>query len=227
MISEEYVPPSMVINDLLYRGCSLQPTLLAHAVRQLYPITRQRFIWTRYEFPFILNAMGLVGEGAEVGIFRGSYSTYCLTHWKGRLLHSIDPWRYFPGGEYTDITNSEDEAQQQLYEGVRRRLARFGDRSRIVRDASPQAAANFRDGQLDYVFIDAQHHYEAVRADLRGWFGKVRRGGILAGHDYLDGVLPEGIFGVKRAVDEFAAETGLAVHVSREKQWKSYFILKD
>ena len=41
------------------------------------------------------------------------------------------------------------------------------------------------------------------------WQGAARW--VLAGHDYLDGVLPEGIFGVKRAVDEFAAETGLAV----------------
>ena len=33
------------------------------------------------------------------------------------------------------------------------------------------------------VFIDADHRYHAVRADIRAWINKVRPGGILAGHD--------------------------------------------
>lgn len=40
------------------------------------------------------------------------------------------------------------------------------------------------DGSCDYVFIDGSHDYESVVADLKAWRPKVRRGGILAGHDY-------------------------------------------
>ena len=59
---------------------------------------------------------------------------------------------------------------------------------------------------MDFVYIDARHDYESVLEDLNAWFHKVKPGGILAGHDYADGMLPQGDFGVKSAVDEFFAE---------------------
>lgn len=50
--------------------------------------------------------------------------------------------------------------------------------------------------QMDLVFIDADHRYEAVKADIAAWAPKVRPGGVMAFHDYL-------IFeGVTRAVRE-------------------------
>jgi predicted O-methyltransferase YrrM len=39
-------------------------------------------------------------------------------------------------------------------------------------------------GCLDMVFIDADHKYEIVIADIRAWLPKVKPGGILCGHDY-------------------------------------------
>lgn len=45
------------------------------------------------------------------------------------------------------------------------------------------AASVVPEGSCALVFIDADHRYEAVRADIRAWIGKVRAGGILAGHD--------------------------------------------
>ena len=50
--------------------------------------------------------------------------------------------------------------------------------------------------QVDLVFIDADHRYEAVKADIEYWLPKVRKGGVICGHDY-------GTFdGVKRATNE-------------------------
>jgi hypothetical protein len=226
MNSEDFVPKDFIINRHLYRSSGLDPTLLASVVRIGYPITRMRFIWTRWEIPYILNAMGLVGEGVEVGVLHGDYSSYLLHTWKGRLLHSVDPWRAFEGGDYVDSHHFSDAEYESIYQTARAKLARYGPRSRIVREGSPEASARFADGQLDFVFIDAQHQYEAVLADLRAWFPKVRPGGILSGHDYLNGVLPEGVFGVKQAVDEFAAQARLRVRVSHEPKWKSFFLRK-
>jgi predicted O-methyltransferase YrrM len=50
---------------------------------------------------------------------------------------------------------------------------------------------------VDLVFIDADHSYEAVKADIAAWRRFVKPGGILAGHDH-DGGWP----GVEKAVDE-------------------------
>ena len=51
--------------------------------------------------------------------------------------------------------------------------------------------------ELDFVFIDAAHDYENVKADIEAWAPKVKPGSILAGHDYCN-AWP----GVKKAVDE-------------------------
>jgi FkbM family methyltransferase len=76
---------------------------------------------------------------------------------------------------------------------------------------------------LDFVYLDARHDYTAVLEDLEAWFDKVRPGGILAGHDYLDGTFPAGVFGVKSAVDEFLGERGIAVYsTSQDQPWVTW-----
>lgn len=54
-----------------------------------------------------------------------------------------------------------------------------------IRAPSTVAATFVRNG-LSSVFIDGDHSYEACRDDIVAWLPKVRRGGILAGHDYSD-----------------------------------------
>jgi predicted O-methyltransferase YrrM len=61
-----------------------------------------------------------------------------------------------------------------------------------------EVAKLYDDASLDFCFIDANHSYECVARDIDAWKPKVKRGGILAGHDYID--WPG--FGVMRAVSE-------------------------
>lgn len=48
---------------------------------------------------------------------------------------------------------------------------------------SLEASKKFKDESLEFVFIDASHEYEDVLNDLQAWFPKIKKGGILAGHD--------------------------------------------
>jgi predicted O-methyltransferase YrrM len=169
---------------------------------------------TRDELPYVLNRRGLVGEAVEVGVKRGSYSEYLLRRWRGRRLVSVDPWLEAEAGEYVDRANVAQDEHERFYAETRDRLRRFGGRSEIWRLTSVEAAARVADASVDFVYIDARHDYESVQEDLAVWFPKVRAGGILAGHDYADGRLVQGDFGVKQAVDEFAAARGLRVHAT-------------
>ena len=69
-----------------------------------------------------------------------------------------------------------------------------------IRKNSIEAADQFEDESLDFVFIDASHEYEDVKKDIQIWLPKIKKGGILAGHDYYIGY--DYFPGVKAAVNE-------------------------
>jgi len=170
-------------------------------IRRIYN-RRYRFTYKRTitrvpardELPALLNARGLLGRGAEIGVKLGAYSDELLSNWKGSQLVSIDPWLSQNPEDYVDRSNVSQEEFDSYYERTRERLAAHGSRSTIWRMTSVEAAAKVPDHSFDFVYIDARHDYESVLEDLEAWARKVRPGGILAGHDYVDGDLPEGEF---------------------------------
>ena len=81
---------------------------------------------------------------------------------------------------------------------------------------SVAAAAMYADGELDFVFVDADHSAAAVAADLLAWWPKIKAGGVLAGHDYDALDWP----GVVAAVNEFAAARGLRVDTQYHYCWR-------
>jgi hypothetical protein len=167
---------------------------------------------SRNELPALLNARNLVGRGAEIGVKTGKFSEHLLRGWKGAQLISIDPWLSDDPDAYVDRSNVSQDEFERYFNETKERLSAFGTRSKIWRLTSVEGAERVADGSLDFVYIDARHDYESVKEDLNAWFGKVKPGGIFAGHDYVDGMLPQGDFGVKSAVDEFFAERNLPVH---------------
>ena len=177
---------------------------------------------TRNDIPLRLNELNLTGEGAEIGVLRGEYSKLILSAWKGSKLHSIDAWRHFDEG-YLDKNNPADDIHEQSYQTTCKALAPFGDRSRILRMTSQEASALFRDGQLDFVYIDANHSYEACLQDIRLWYPKVRKGGVVAGHDYKNITMREGPMEVKKAVDEYFHGQEIMVTL---KDWPSWLVVK-
>ncbi len=189
-------------------------------------------IASRDLFPKTLTQSGLLGEGAEVGVLQGSFSEWILEYWNGTCLHSIDPWMHFSDGTYVDGHNLTNWDHNQHYQTACEKLAKFGARSKLHRKTSAEAAKDFPAGSLDFVYIDAQHHYEAVRDDIALWYPKVKVGGIIGGHDFFeDGDYPFGRFGVKKAVIEFATQIGRDILVSEEStpppfEAPSWFIVK-
>lgn len=75
--------------------------------------------------------------------------------------------------------------------------AEYGERVTVLRGSTRDMAGEVK-GELDFVFIDAGHGYEAVKDDIARWKWKVRKNGWVMGHDYDPVRNP----GVVRAVDE-------------------------
>jgi len=55
----------------------------------------------------------------------------------------------------------------------------------FIRKFSVDAAKEIPDGSLDFLYLDANHTLQYVIADLAAWVPKVRKGGIIAGHDFV------------------------------------------
>jgi predicted O-methyltransferase YrrM len=56
-------------------------------------------------------------------------------------------------------------------------------RFELLKMKSDDAAEILEDGVYDFVFIDGDHSIKAVLNDLDRYVSKIRKGGILAGHD--------------------------------------------
>lgn len=179
----------------------------------------------REHLPGLLNLRGLNGTGVEIGVKQGLFSDHLLRRWKGECLISIDPWMEDEAERYVDIANGEQGEHERYYQETVTRLAAYGGRSDIWRMTSVEAAQRIDPESLDFVYIDARHDYASVLEDLEAWIDKVRPGGIIAGHDYLDGVVPEGDFGVRSAVDEFFGARGLPVYATvHDAPWISWIV---
>ena len=88
----------------------------------------------------------------------------------------------------------------------RRRLLRYvelvqGDSSTVIRTLPDR---------FDTVFLDGDHSYEGVIADLDALGGRIERGGVVLFHDFYHKKNETGEYGVRRAVEERAAGLGLA-----------------
>lgn len=173
---------------------------------------------TREDFPEFLNEQGLLGIGIELGVQKAEFSEHILRNWKGRELVLVDIWRELPREDYNDVANVGRDLQRENLASTFEKIYPYGERATIIRSTGHRAVSMFPDNSLDFVYIDANHSYEAVRSDLGMWWHKIRKGGYLCGHDYP-------YEEVKRAVDEFCSSNGFEMFASKN-DWSSYFIKK-
>lgn len=164
---------------------------------------------TRDQFPDLMNQWGLTGQGAEIGVYRGGFSTHILKHWDG-VLHLVDPWEYQP--DKRDMLNTPEAPDNERLTRMAMQDHVAAGRCVIHKGYSVEVARGWTHGLLDWVYIDALHDYDSCLADMRAWAPLVRPGGALCGHDYLDH--PPGgqtDFGVVSAVRDWCAENGYTV----------------
>jgi hypothetical protein len=129
-----------------------------------------------WEFPRLFKALGFT-VGAEIGVAEGCFSEMLLKGVPNLRLFEIDAWK-----EYEGYEDYHEKRLLQEYVNARERLAPYN--AHFVRDFSMNAVKRFKDESLDFVYIDAAHDYNHAWEDVREWSKKVKRGGIVFGHDY-------------------------------------------
>lgn len=119
----------------------------------------------------------------EVGSWLGDSTIILAKIAKEKNGHvfCVDWWNGSIGTELVDIASSKD-----VFSAFWRRVCGEGLEDTIIpiRSKSDIAVSALKKEFFDLVFIDADHRYEAVFADIKNCLSLVKRpGGILCGHD--------------------------------------------
>jgi predicted O-methyltransferase YrrM len=133
----------------------------------------------------------------EVGAWKGHSICYLgnLLKDKNVKIYAVDLW----DETYKYEDNPRLKKQKVILHDIfKQNLKNNGLNDKIIdiKSLSWEAASNFRDEEVDFVFIDADHEYESVIKDIKAWLPKIKKNGIISGHDYFNPC------GVKKAVDE-------------------------
>lgn len=130
--------------------------------------------------------------GAEIGVLEGDFTEkFCQD---GLSVHAIDPWIN----------------RDPMHKRVVNRLGKYKN-CNVVRKTSLEAVNDFRARSLDFVYIDGDHRFPFVAEDLYYWWWRIKRGGMMAGHDYLD-TRPDGkprSIQIQSVVDAFVKAFGI------------------
>jgi len=170
---------------------------------------------------FWLNEMGLLFEVAEIGCARGTFSRTVLSQWRGCIYNMVDPWIT----QDIEVYKEAQEAQAG-YDSWHKDcvlLSEQDPRVRIIKDFSVPASVGFQPYQLDMVYIDGNHSYPAVMADMDAWWPKIRIGGLMGGHDYGHITKGKAWIEVEPAVNRWAKEHEKVFYVCPCSSW---FIVK-
>lgn len=152
----------------------------------------------RWEWLTEMIRYNLYTIGAEVGVYNGVNAAKMLSGCPELNLFLVDRWKDIepdPNGERIGCENWDAE---KGYRQAMSRVQGYNKRITVLRGDSVKMADKVEDGSLDFVFIDADHRYAAVKADIQAWAPKVREGGVVCGHDFDYPSLE----GVRKAVEE-------------------------
>ncbi len=119
--------------------------------------------------------------GVEVGTEQGKYAQTLCEENPDLHLFCVDIWKNYPFyRDYVNRGNMLDESRQIW----NTRMKPYN--ATPIEKYSMEAVNDFKDGELDFVYIDANHELPFVTEDIFYWSRKVRAGGIISGHDFYE-----------------------------------------
>lgn len=141
-----------------------------HAVKFLLGIDNPHTQVTNAELRYLLTHAKRAEVVVEIGCYEGRTTAELAKVTRGRV-YSVDPFfRGRLGICYGELI-AKIHCRKQDVKNVK-----------FIRGFSHEVAPKFRDA-IDFLFVDADHTYEAIKQDWQDWFPKVKPGGIIALHD--------------------------------------------
>lgn len=142
------------------------------------------------------------GIFVELGAYKGKSTSFIVTEMinRGRKInfYTFDTFNGSSNASYLKEVEAYKQVNvSKMYEEFQDNTKHIAHSMNVGQGPSDLSAKHFVDNSVDNLFIDAGHSYEAVLADLKAWYPKMKNGSTMAGHDYNSWE------GVKKAVLEF------------------------
>ena len=152
------------------------PRWMTPFAKQLFSIPTHMTATERLTLMEVALSRGDGFVALEIGSYLGASTAFLgfAALQKGGVVHAVDPWTNDAmGSEGTRDTFGEFRRNTQSFEHY------------IVAHHGYSTDVHAREQRIpcDLLFIDGDHSYDAVVADLRCWLPSLKPGGILAMHD--------------------------------------------
>jgi hypothetical protein len=161
---------------------------------------------TRDEINLLLKPNSI---GCELGVFEGEFSEILLSENKFFKLYLVDLFDGMVESGDKSGNNIKYKKSIDLLDTV---INKFSNKEcvEIVKKDSVSFLESFPDNYFDFIYIDTSHQYEHTKKELNTSLRKIKKAGIIAGHDYNKYRFE----GVVRAVDEFSKENNLNLNLT-------------
>lgn len=128
------------------------------------------------------------GTLVEVGCWKGKSLCYLLVEAKnsGKYfnIYGVDHFQGSVGEDKLIKEAQNQDIRDQCIQNCSRAYPLLSyQHIELICLPSIFAADGFWDATVDFVFLDASHDYDSVKADIQAWLPKIKPGGLLAGHD--------------------------------------------
>jgi len=124
----------------------------------------------------------------EIGSWKGRSASYMAVEIANskKLIRfdCVDTWSGSEEHQEGNVCEDPDVVNGTLLDTFLNNMKPVAGYFTAIQRPSLEAAQLYPDNSLDFVFIDAAHDYENVRADILAWYPKVKPGGIISGHDF-------------------------------------------
>ena len=171
--------------------------------------------------------------GVEIGVFKGENARNLIDNLNVEKIYLIDSYErlYIKSEEVAPSIIMEEESEYSVFiekdhnfDGIiynferchdiaKGNLKKFSDRTSFIKKRSSDAV-NDVSNNIDFIYVDGNHNYEYVKQDIELYFPKLKKGGVMAGHDFSAGYL-----GVARAVLEYSDANGLKIEGCSYDWW--------
>jgi len=163
---------------------------------------RGQLIPKRYRIPLLkglnecceyLSGNFNIKSMVEVGCYTGESTVVFANCFKEATIYAVDIWR-------KKLSNVEElfDARVRWHTNIEK-----------IKQPSVMASKRFEDSSLDFVYIDGNHSYSSVRQDILKWLPKIKKDGVIGGHDFHY----EGVAGAVQA------NLGPPVQVFQDTSW--------